>query len=110
MADLTIDEKIARLTAALADLASLATPSQPVDHDFAAAPETPYELYVTYSDGREEMLDKVAEFHLVDTRTNEWPVGLASPVEDADPVIGYWTRDGDFRKHDDRRQSRRPGW
>jgi hypothetical protein len=105
----TEPDKLDKITAALGDLVALLQPDEVDDPDFDAAPDTPYQIFVTYSDGREEQIDKVAEFHLVDTRTGEWPVGLASLAEDAAPVLGYWDRDAEFHRFDDRHRVRK-GW
>lgn len=112
MTELTTDEKIIRLTDAMTKLAALVAPEDAPDPDFDAAPDTPFVLVVEFSDGRVEQLEKVAEFHLIDRRTGVWPTGLAyvEEVEGNDPVVGGWDHEGTFRKHDDRRLSRRPGW
>lgn len=114
----TLDELVAdepdrldRLTAAIEDLAKLVAPEDAPDPDFDAAPDTPWQIVVTYSDGRQELLDKVAEFHLVDTRNNTWPTGLALADDDAqEATVGGWNVDGDFRQHDLRRLQPRSGW
>ncbi len=107
--DELIERELDKLTDAITNLAALVAPEEAPDPDFDAAPDTPYRIVVEYSDGRVEQLEKVAEFRLIDTPTNQWLIGLTVADEGQAPVLGRWDHEGNWRKLDARSFERR-GW